>query len=165
MLPYPQRTARCSRQHQSPASWSPWNASRDRSEKTADQVRRASSSRSLSSAAARSRVWQASVKVRHLRGKRFQRLLQIGGVKLAQIPRHTPIDPRKAALHLRAGIVLIAVFDRFELAPVDPIATLAFVNRPICRQSATNWTQTYGSQAHCLCRNQQLFCDQDKVDR
>ena len=57
--------------------------------------------------------------MRHLRGKRFRRLLQIGAVKLAQIPRHTLIDLRKAALHLRAGKVLIAVVDRFELAPVD----------------------------------------------
>jgi hypothetical protein len=40
-------------------------------------------------------------------------------VKLAQIPRHTLIDLRKAALHFRAGKVLVAVVDRFELAPVD----------------------------------------------
>src|ERR1700757_3537447 len=85
------------------------------------------------------------LEVRRLRGKRFRRLLQIGGVKLAQIPRHTLIDLRKAALHLRAGNFarvkfLSRLFTALNLLP--SIATLAFVRRPICRQSATNWTQT-----------------------
>src|SRR5215475_10945923 len=54
-----------------------------------------------------------------LRGKRFRWLLQIGGVELAQISRHTLIDLRKSALHLCPREILIAIIDRLELAAVD----------------------------------------------
>src|SRR3979490_88277 len=54
-----------------------------------------------------------------LGGKCFRGLLQIGGVELAQIPRHALLDLSKAALHLRAREVLVAVVHSFELAAVD----------------------------------------------
>src|SRR5439155_17035158 len=57
--------------------------------------------------------------MRRLRGERFRWLLQVGGVELAQIPRHALLDLSEAALHLGAREILVAVVDRFELAAVD----------------------------------------------
>ena len=57
--------------------------------------------------------------MRRLRGERFRGLLQIGGVELAQIPRHALLDLSKAALHLRAREVLVAVVHRLELTAVN----------------------------------------------
>src|SRR4030088_2103616 len=54
-----------------------------------------------------------------LRSKRFRWFLQVGGVELAQIARHALLDLSKAALHLRAREVLVAVVHSFELAAVD----------------------------------------------
>src|SRR6516165_9801466 len=57
-----------------------------------------------------------------LRGKRFRGLLQIGGVELAQIPRHALLYLSEPAFHLRPGEVLVAVVDRFEHAAIDGYA-------------------------------------------
>src|SRR5215831_15978018 len=84
-----------------------------------------------------------------LRGKRFRWLLQIGGVELAQISRHTLIDLRKSPLHLRAGEILIAIIDRLELAAVDRNARLreqaqlsTWSRCPTSRPWATSWRAT-----------------------
>src|SRR5437016_2484002 len=60
----------------------------------------------------------------HLGGERFRWLLQVGGVELAQIPRHALLDLSKAALHLCAREILVAVVDSLELAAVDGNARL-----------------------------------------
>src|SRR5258708_1707309 len=59
------------------------------------------------------------LEMRRLRSERFRRLLQVGGVELAQIPCHALLDLSEAALHLRAREILVAVVDRFELTAVD----------------------------------------------
>ena len=55
------------------------------------------------------------LEVRRLRSEGFRWFLQVGGVELAQIPRHALLDLSKPALHLRAGEILVAIVDRFEL--------------------------------------------------
>src|SRR3984893_13625764 len=49
---------------------------------------------------------------------------KVGGIELAQIPRHALLDLSKPALHLRAREILVAIVDRFELAAVDGDARL-----------------------------------------
>src|SRR6266480_1635842 len=68
------------------------------------------------------------LEVRRLRSEGFRWVLQVGGVELAQIPRHALLDLSKPALHLRAREVLVAVVDRLELAAIDGDAR--------CRQKA-----------------------------
>src|SRR4051812_2485147 len=51
--------------------------------------------------------------------KRLRRLLQIGRVELAQIPRDARLELRPAPLHFRARKVAVAIVDGLELAPVD----------------------------------------------
>src|SRR6202040_2294046 len=74
------------------------------------------------------------LEVRRLRSEGFRWFLQVGGVELAQIPRHALLDLSKPALHLRAREILVAIVDRFELAAVDsdkgrPLWTLVSVIR------------------------------------
>ena len=79
--------------------------------------------------------------MRRLRGKRFRWLLQVGGVELAQIPRHALLDLSKPALHLRAREILVAVVDRFELAAVDGDARLSSEGQSLGKR-ATNCAHT-----------------------
>src|SRR5262249_49689608 len=51
--------------------------------------------------------------------KRFRPLLPVGGIELAQIPRHALLNLSEPALHLRAREVLVAIVDSFELAAVN----------------------------------------------
>ena len=62
--------------------------------------------------------------MRRLGRECLRRLLQIGRVELAQIPRHALLKLRSAPLHLRAREVAIAIVDGFELAPVNGDARL-----------------------------------------
>src|SRR5690242_3078778 len=64
------------------------------------------------------------LEVRRLRSEGFRWFLQVGGVELAQIPRHALLDLSKPALHLRAREILVAIVDRLELAAVDGDARL-----------------------------------------
>src|SRR3977135_1100509 len=64
------------------------------------------------------------LEVRRLRSEGFRWFLQVGGVAPAQIPRYALLDLSKPALHLRAGEILVAIVDPFELAAVDGDARL-----------------------------------------
>ena len=59
------------------------------------------------------------LEMRRLGGQRFRWLLQIGGVELAQIPRHALFELRPAPFDLATREVLVAVVHGFEFAAVD----------------------------------------------
>ena len=66
-----------------------------------------------------SELGELLLEVCRLGRKRLRRLLQIGRVELAQIPRDARLELRPAPLHFRARKVAVAIVDGLELAPVD----------------------------------------------
>src|SRR6476659_7050942 len=62
--------------------------------------------------------------MRRLRSEGLGRVLQIGGVELAQIPRDTLLELRPPPLYFRPRKVTVAIVHGLELAPVDSDARL-----------------------------------------